>query len=84
MDVTIEKFLDIEKEIKTVNVGKIRAAFRLHDRDNMGYINVGMLKLILQSDPNELDDLEIEEIVSAMNPDGDGKINYEDFLNSED
>lgn len=81
-DVSLEQFLEIADDMKknVVNVEKIRAAFRLYDCDDIGFINVGTLKALLRDECNELDDLEIEEIVRIANPDGDGRINYEALL----
>lgn len=78
-NVTMEQFIALANELKfnAVNMEKIKAAFRLFDYDNVGYIDVRTLKVILQ---DEFDELEVEEIVRAMNPDDDGRINYTSVL----
>ncbi len=81
-EVDIDKFIEIAESTKNipVNVNMIRAAFHLYDREKTGYINVGLFKNLLQEEHDRLDDLEVDEIVRFMNPDSDGRINYEAWL----
>lgn len=81
-DVTFEQFIEVAESLDTniINDESIMAAFKLFDYDNVGFINVGTLKIILQEDGNELDELEIEEIIRLADPDRDGRIDYAAFM----
>lgn len=76
-EVTYKEFLEIAESVKKISKEKLRKAFLSFDTEKTGYVNVGVLKNILR---DEMEDLEIEEVVGMMNPDCDGRINYEMFL----
>nr|AAV73912.1 calmodulin-like protein [Pinctada fucata] len=59
---------------------EIREAFRVFDRDDKGFITASELKHIMTTLGEKMDDEEAEEMVAAADIDGDGEINYEEFV----
>jgi len=58
----------------------IREAFRCFDKDGLGYITVANLTHILESLGDKLDTEETEEFMRIADEDGDGNVNYEEFV----
>jgi len=63
---------DIEEEI--------REAFRVFDREGHGFIKVPDLTHVLQTLGEQLAPEETQELISEADLDGDGNINYEEFV----
>ena len=63
---------DIEEEI--------REAFRVFDREGHGYIPVPDLCQVLTTLGDKLSDDESMELISEADIDGDGNVNYEEFV----
>jgi len=55
-------------------------AFRVFDRDGKGYISVKEYKYILASSGENLMEEEIDNLVSQIDSNNDGYIDYEDFV----
>lgn len=79
-NITYEQFLEIAEEAQTKNIPyeKARDAFLAFDTENTGFISISLLKNLV-SDTEELNELDIEEIISAVSKESD-KFNYESFL----
>jgi Ca2+-binding EF-hand superfamily protein len=61
---------------------RLKAAFKMFDKDRDGYIDANNLKKVLASfgDSNkEMDDYINNKIIKEFDRDGDGKISYQDF-----
>lgn len=56
---------------------EIREAFKLFDKDDNGYISVSELKNILTETGEKITPEEANELIKAIDKDGDGKIDYE-------
>jgi len=67
-----EDYETIREELKT--------AFRLYDRDGLGYITPAVLKEILLELDNKLTDEELNDIVEEVDSDGSGSIDFDEFL----
>jgi len=59
---------------------EIRAAFDVFDSDKCGYIKAEELRGVMSSIGEKLTDSEIEEMISLVDTDGDGKISFEEFV----
>ncbi|XP_056021983.1 calmodulin-alpha-like [Ostrea edulis] len=57
---------------------EIREAFKLFDKDDNGYISVSELKNILTETGEKITPEEANELIKAIDKDGDGKIDYEE------
>jgi calmodulin len=63
---------DIEEEV--IN------AFRIFDKDNLGLISSTELRHIMTTLGDKLTEEEVEEMIREADIDGDGFINYEEFV----
>ncbi|XP_034323714.2 uncharacterized protein [Magallana gigas] len=64
---------------KTNTEDEIREAFKLFDKDNNGCITVTELRNILTETGQKIRPEEADELMKAIDTDGDGKIDYEEF-----
>ena len=51
------------------------------DKDGNGFISSDDLRLLITNPSSDLVDLEVDEIIRDTDIDGDGQINYEEFVN---
>ncbi|XP_033726870.1 calmodulin-A-like isoform X1 [Pecten maximus] len=58
----------------------IRSAFKVFDRDGNGYIDGKELKYAMKRLGESMTDDEITEMLHEADVDGDGRINYEEFV----
>ncbi|XP_016081029.1 calmodulin-A-like [Ornithorhynchus anatinus] len=58
----------------------IREAFRMFDKDGNGYISAAELRQVLATLGEKLTDEEVDEMIRGADTDGDGKVNYEEFV----
>lgn len=61
---------------------ELRAAFQAVDQDGSGFITATEVKQLLKSSGHAKDvtDAEIDDLVSACDDNGDGKISFEEFV----
>jgi calmodulin len=59
---------------------EILEAFKVFDKNGNGYISPAELRQVLTSLGEKLSDEEVDEMVREADIDGDGQINYEEFL----
>ncbi|KAF7313850.1 Calmodulin-like protein [Mycena chlorophos] len=69
-----KKFQDTDSE------EEIRQAFHVFDKDGNGTISVTELQQVMRSLGEKLTDREVEEMIREADTDGDGEINYEEFV----
>jgi calmodulin len=62
------------------NEEDIKEAFRVFDKDNTGFISVAELRHVLTSIGEKLNDDEVDELLREADADGDGQINWQDFV----
>ncbi|KAL4218380.1 hypothetical protein ACF0H5_023117 [Mactra antiquata] len=58
----------------------IRSAFRTFDKDGNGYIDAKELRVAMKKLGECLTDRELDDMMRQADIDGDGKINYEEFV----
>jgi len=66
------KDTDTEEEIKE--------AFRVFDKDGNGYISAAELRHVMTNLGEKLTDEETDEMIREADIDGDGQVNYEEFV----
>ncbi|XP_033018426.1 uncharacterized protein LOC117054078 [Lacerta agilis] len=59
---------------------EIRNAFRVFDKDGNGYVSAAELRHIMTNLGEKLTDEEVEDMIKEADVDGDGQVNYEEFL----
>ena len=59
---------------------KIREAFRVFDKDGNGFISAAELRHVMTNLGEKLTDEEVDEMIREADIDGDGQVNYEEFV----
>ncbi|CAH8385180.1 unnamed protein product [Eruca vesicaria subsp. sativa] len=59
---------------------ELKEAFRVFDKDQNGFISAAELRHVMTNLGEKLTDEEVEEMVREADVDGDGQINYEEFV----
>lgn len=59
---------------------EIREAFKVFDKDGNGFISAVELRHIMTNLGEKLTDEEVDEMLAEADPDGDGQINYGEFV----
>ncbi|ESO89750.1 hypothetical protein LOTGIDRAFT_192654 [Lottia gigantea] len=59
---------------------ELRQAFRVFDKSGCGYITPSDLRCVLQCMGEDLTEEEIDEMIAEVDIDGDGRIDFEEFI----
>ncbi|XP_033755642.1 calmodulin-A-like isoform X2 [Pecten maximus] len=59
---------------------ELRQAFRVFDKTGCGYISASDLRAVLQCMGEDLTEEEIDEMIAEVDIDGDGRIDFEEFI----
>ncbi|RIB17664.1 hypothetical protein C2G38_2131912 [Gigaspora rosea] len=59
---------------------ELKEAFKVFDKDNNGLISAAELRQVMNNIGEKLTDEEIDEMIHEADVDGDGQINYEEFV----
>uniref|UniRef100_A0A0E0GQE2 Calmodulin-like protein 1 n=1 Tax=Oryza nivara TaxID=4536 RepID=A0A0E0GQE2_ORYNI len=59
---------------------ELKEAFRVFDKDQNGFISAAELRHVMANIGERLTDEEVGEMISEADVDGDGQINYEEFV----
>ncbi|AEE34506.1 putative serine/threonine-protein phosphatase with EF-hands [Arabidopsis thaliana] len=59
---------------------ELKEAFRVFDKDQNGFISAAELRHVMTNLGEKLTDEEVEEMIREADVDGDGQINYEEFV----
>ena len=59
---------------------ELRMAFKMFDKNRDGYIDAKELKIVTTTLGQRLTNEEVEEFMSSADLDGDGKLNYNEFV----
>ncbi|XP_052805415.1 calmodulin-A-like isoform X1 [Mya arenaria] len=68
------------KMIEGDNEDELRGTFRVFDKDGNGYISAAELGKVMANLGEKLTDEEVDEMVKEADMDGDGQVNYEEFV----
>lgn len=58
---------------------EIKEAFKVFDRDGNGVVDAKELKIVMKS-LEHLEDAEVDDMIRSADQDGDGNLNYEEFV----
>ena len=61
-------------------IAEFKEAFRVFDKDGNGFISAAELRHIMTNLGEKLTDEEVDEMIREADIDGDGQINYEEFV----
>ena len=59
---------------------ELKEAFRVFDKDQNGFISASELRHVMTNLGEKLTDEEVDEMIREADVDGDGQINYEEFV----
>ncbi|KAM0847535.1 hypothetical protein ACQ4PT_033556 [Festuca glaucescens] len=59
---------------------ELKEAFRVFDKDQNGFISAAELRQVMTNLGEKLSEEEVEEMVREADVDGDGQINYDEFV----
>merc|ERR1711953_1289604 len=59
---------------------EIREAFSVFDKDGNGFISAAELRHVMTNLGEKLTDEEVDEMIREADIDGDGQVNYEEFV----
>ncbi|EPQ03106.1 Calmodulin [Myotis brandtii] len=65
---------------KMKDTDRDREAFRVFDKDGNGYISAAELRHVMTNLGEKLTDEEVDEMIREADIDGDGQVNYEEFV----
>ena len=59
---------------------EIREAFRVFDKDGNGFISAAELRYVMTTLGEKLTVKEVDQMIRAADIDGDGQVNYKEFV----
>ncbi|XP_063428906.1 calmodulin-like [Mytilus trossulus] len=59
---------------------ELREAFRVFDKDGNGFISAAELRHVMTNLGEKLTDGEVDEMIREADTDGDGQVNYSEFV----
>ncbi|GJM95224.1 hypothetical protein PR202_ga11934 [Eleusine coracana subsp. coracana] len=59
---------------------ELREAFKVFDKDQNGYISATELRHVMINLGEKLTDEEVEQMIREADLDGDGQVNYDEFV----
>ncbi|MBA0570692.1 hypothetical protein Golob_004308 [Gossypium lobatum] len=59
---------------------ELQEAFKVFDKDQNGYISANELRHVMINLGEKLSDEEVEQMIKEADLDGDGQVNYDDFV----
>ena len=80
--INFHEFINIiaNKATETDTEEELREAFRVFDKDGNGFITSAELKYYLTNLGEKMTDDEVNKLIQEADIDGDGQINYEEFV----
>jgi calmodulin len=81
-NLNFDEFLTFMSLINTITVSDndLMEAFQIFDKDGNGFISAAELRHVLVSKDDKITDIEIDQMIATVDIDGDGQINYEEFI----
>ncbi|XP_042433431.1 calmodulin-1-like [Zingiber officinale] len=76
------EFLNLmSRKVKETNVEEeLKEAFKVFDKDQNGFISATELRNVMINLGEKLTDEEVEKMIKEADLDGDGQVNYEEFV----
>ncbi|KAG5679868.1 hypothetical protein PVAND_009405 [Polypedilum vanderplanki] len=81
--INFDEFIKLMQKVEETDFEKaesLRAAFKVFDKDNNGFVSFDELKYILTSFGEKLTDEEVQDILHEADKDRNGKLDYEEFI----
>ncbi|PIA45097.1 hypothetical protein AQUCO_01700557v1 [Aquilegia coerulea] len=80
--IEFEEFLNLmAKKMKETDADEeLKEAFKVFDKDQNGYISATELRHVMINLGEKLTDEEVEQMIKEADLDGDGQVNYEEFV----
>ena len=80
--IDFQEFLQLMERKTTAGdkESELRDAFNLFDKNGDGFISAEELKSVMKSVGENMGDTEVEQMIKEADLDGDGKINYTEFV----
>lgn len=80
--IDFREFLDLmAHKIKDLDSDEeLREAFKVFDKDQNGYISAAELRHVMINLGEKLTEEEVELMIKEADTDGDGQVNYEEFV----
>lgn len=80
--IDFEEFLAMMAKqcMKADSEEELREAFKVFDKDGNGYISAAELRHVMTNLGEKLTDEEVEEMIREADIDGDGQVNYDEFV----
>jgi len=80
--IDFREFLNMmaKKVNKSDSEEELREAFRVFDKDGNGHISANELRTVMTTLGEKLTDEEVDEMIFEADLDGDGQVNYEEFV----
>merc|ERR1711976_83056 len=81
-DIDFPEFLTMmaRKMKETDSEDEIKEAFKVFDKDGNGFISGAELRHVMTNLGEKLTDEEVDEMIREADIDGDGQVNYEEFV----
>ncbi|XP_042400121.1 calmodulin-like isoform X1 [Zingiber officinale] len=80
--IEFEEFLNlmVRKMKESDSEEELKEAFKVFDKDQNGFISKNELKNVMMSLGEKLTDEEVDQMIKEADLDGDGQVNYEEFV----
>ncbi|XP_063889044.1 neo-calmodulin-like isoform X1 [Scylla paramamosain] len=81
--IEFNEFLQMmSKKLKDIgNEDELKEAFKVFDKKNSGYLSSTELRHVMTSMGEKMSEQEVEDMIKEAAPNGDGRVNYEEFVN---
>ena len=79
-EIDFKEFLTMMAESENSETDEIKTAFAIFDKDGNGYISSAELRHVMTNLGEKLTDEEVDEMIREADIDGDGQVNYEEFV----
>ncbi|KAK2154774.1 hypothetical protein LSH36_258g05110 [Paralvinella palmiformis] len=78
--IDLDEFIVMMARQQCLSPAELEQAFRMFDRDHDGFIDARELRHLLTNLGEKLTDQEVDEMIREVDVDGDGKVDYGEFV----